>query len=122
MAELCKQHGSTNSKNAAEKRISGDCSEKYFVKTIGDNHFGEDDFGEDDIREDKTEMSSPKLNPQRNRLTISSKGKEWKFDQNTFPCNLKNGNSYITNSAKHFIRKVNHDGIAWIFSRSPFRG
>ena len=30
--------------------ISGDCSEKYFVETIGD-----DDFGEDDIGEDKTE-------------------------------------------------------------------
>ncbi|KAF2619665.1 hypothetical protein F2Q68_00040107 [Brassica cretica] len=31
--------------------ISGDCSEKYFVETIGD-----DDFGEDDIGEDKTEI------------------------------------------------------------------
>mgnify|MGYP003366480501 CR=1 FL=1 len=30
--------------------ISDDYSEKYFVKTIGD-----DDFGEDDIGEDKTE-------------------------------------------------------------------
>ena len=29
--------------------ISGDCSEEYFVETIGD------DFGEDDIGEDKTE-------------------------------------------------------------------
>ena len=35
--------------------ISDDCSEEYFVETIGDDDFGEGDFGEDDIGENKTE-------------------------------------------------------------------
>ncbi|KFK33356.1 hypothetical protein AALP_AA5G003200 [Arabis alpina] len=30
-----------------------------------------------------------------------------------------NGNAYVTNSAKNFIWKVNRDGVATIFSRSP---
>ncbi|KAF3584323.1 hypothetical protein F2Q69_00031050 [Brassica cretica] len=53
--------------------ISDDCSEEYFVETIGDDDFGEGDFGEDDIGEDKTENLIEEEGVNTMSTTISEK-------------------------------------------------